>query len=434
MFPFQSHVVAWALDKQRCAIFADCGLGKTLMQIEWARSVATRTNMPVIILAPLAVAAQTVREGVRFGIPVEYAPTPDARKGAPIVVTNYERLPRWRDVIGDFAGVVLDESSILKAFMGQTRNDIIKAFCATPYRLACTATPSPNDHTELGNHSEFLGVLPRADMLARWFVNDLSQPIDPWRLKRHAVTPFWEWVTSWAVCASRPSDIGNYDDSMYMLPALTTPQSVVDVDITEGRQGTLFRMQGASATGINAERKITAPFRADRVAALVASEPAEPWLIWCDTNFDADAIRARIPEAVEVRGDATVEEKEAKLMGFVDGAVRVLITKPRIAGFGLNFQHCARIVFAGATYSFEQWYQAVRRCWRFGQARRVDAHMVCGSTEVHVIDALSRKRREHELMQREMFAAARRAQRGEVRNGTYNPTRDARLPAFLQRT
>lgn len=433
LFPFQRSIVEWAVRRGRAALFEDCGLGKTLQQLAWAHQVMAHTDRPVIILAPLAVAGQTVREGERFGLPCVYAPTPDDwRADAPrVVITNYERLPAWLECSRDFAGVVLDESSILKSFMGKTKRTIIESFARTPYRLACTATPAPNDHQELGNHAEFLGAATNVEMLSRWFVNDLGDT-GTWRLKAHAVEDFWDWVCSWAAMCGKPSDIG-YSDAGYALPSLNICRHIVDVDVTENRgAGELFRKVDLSATSLHVEKRISAPARAARVASLVASEPDEPWVVWCETNYEADVLCASIKEAVDVRGNDSATHKERALRDFTDGKIRVLVTKPDIAGFGLNWQHCARVAFVGATYSFESYYQAIRRCWRFGQDRPVNCHVVMAATEEAIWTTVARKQSDHLKMQESMFAAARRAHARHALDGRYNPRNIMRIPAWLR--
>lgn len=434
LFPFQRDIVAWALRRGRAAIFADTGLGKTAMQLEWARVVcdhlrAAGGNPRVLILAPLAVSQQTVREGAKFGIEVRYcADQSEVRDG--ITITNYERLGKFDRHA--FGGVVLDESSILKSFMGATKRALVDAFAETPYRLACTATPAPNDHLELGNHSEFLGVLTSHEMLARWFLPDTST-FGTYRLKGHAVVPFWDWVSSWARCIGKPSDMGaHYSDAGYVLPGLEIAQHGLDVDVTTDRGALLFRVPEMSATAVHKEKRRTVQARAAKVAELVAAEPSEPWLIWCETDYEADALTALLPEACEVRGSDSLEAKESGLLGFADGAHRVLITKAKIAGFGLNFQRCARVAFVGPTFSYESFYQSIRRCYRFGQRRHVIAHVVMGKTESGVFDVMLRKAADHESMKAEMFNAARRAQAKEdERKHAYRPTVKATFPAWL---
>lgn len=407
LFAFQRAMVEWALARGRAALFADTGLGKTRMQLVWAHHVALHTGGRVLILAPLSVAQQTAREASAIGIACTVAREPGELPDTGIAITNYDRLDKFDTSL--FAGVVLDESSILKAFMGATKQALVDAFAGTRYRLACTATPAPNDHMELGNHSEFLGILSGSQMLMRWFINDTTT-FGTYRLKGHAVGPFWDWVGSWARCVGLPSDLGPYSDDGYVLPPLTLHRHAVDVDVTGERGGQLFRTPELSATSFHAERKRTVGERAAEVARIVEREPAEPWIVWADTDYDADALLALMPYAVDVRGSHKLELKEARLAAFGSGASRVLVTKPSIAGFGLNWQHCARIAFVGPSFSYEAFYQAVRRCWRFGQARPVECHVVFAKTEASVWDVVSRKADDHAAMKTHMFAASRRAQ------------------------
>ncbi len=426
LFPFQHDIVEWALERGRAAIFAECGLGKTAMQLEWARHVAERG--PVLILAPLAVAQQTVREGKRFGVDVVYARDTDAAGDAPIAITNYERLDRFD--LRKYSGVVLDESSILKSFMGATKRALVDACREVPFRLACTATPAPNDHLELGNHAEFLGVMQSHEMIARWFINDTST-FGTYRLKGHAVEAFWDWVASWAMCVGAPSDLG-HDDADFALPELRLVPHRLEVDLLEDRGATLFRIPELSATAVHKEKRRTIAARAARLAELVGAEPNEQWLVWCETDYEADALRAAMPDAVEVRGSHTLERKEAAALGFVDGNVRVLISKPSIFGFGLNFQQCARAAFVGATFSYETFYQAIRRCWRFGQKRPVDVHVTMASTEASVWSILSAKRDGHDEMRAQMSAAMRRARARDAHLRRYVPAAPMRIPRWLR--
>lgn len=430
LFPFQKDVVAWALRRGRAALFEDCGLGKTIQQLEWSRCVAEHTGGRVLILAPLAVSGQTVREGKKFGIDVAYARGQGGATGA-VTITNYEMLDHFDP--GAFAGVVLDESSIVKAYTGATKTKLLERFAATPYRLACTATPAPNDHLELGNHAEFLGILTSHEMIARWFINDTST-FGTYRLKGHAVVPFWDWVSSWARCVGKPSDLGMaYSDDGYTLPDLKLTKHALEVDVTAGRGEMLFRAPDLSATSVHKEKRLTVRTRAAKVAELVRAEPDEQWLLWCETDYEADALREALPEATDVRGSDKLETKEAALLGFAAGDVRILLTKPRLAGFGMNFQNCARVAFIGPTFSFEQYYQATRRVHRFGQRRRVEVHVVMAQTEIEIWSILLRKAADHDAMKVSMFEAMRRAQAKEDRSAVaYCPTVKAKFPEWLK--
>lgn len=429
LFPFQQQAVRWALAGGRRALFMDTGLGKSRMQLAWADHVANHTGGRVLILAPLAVGPQTVREADAVGLAgVRFARRPEDADDARIIVTNYDNLDKFSRI--DVFGVVLDESSILKSFMGATKLQLCELFSRTPYRLACTATPAPNDHLELGNHSEFLGILSSHQMIARWFINDPSQ-MGIYRLKGHAKDHFWKWVASWALCAGRPSDVGQYEDTGYDLPALRLHRHTVEVDIVDGREeGALFRLAALSATNIHKEKRRTALARAAHVGSLVAAEPDESWLIWCETDYEADALATTIPTAVEVSGSMHPDTKAERLVNFANCG-GILITKPKIAGFGMNFQRCARVVFAGGSYSYEAFYQAVRRSWRFGQVRPVDVHVVMAITEQHLWDIVSCKSSGHEDMKQAMFIASRLAQSQHSAMRDYHPAYDATIPSWL---
>jgi hypothetical protein len=429
----QRHAVEFALRAGCAALFLDTGLGKTLCALEWGRVVVEHTGRPVLMLAPLAVAAQHEREAVKFGIDAKSIREPDQIDGARIYITNYDRMSKFDP--DQFSGVILDESSIIKSFSGQTTRALIAAFKHTPFRLCCTATPAPNDHAELGQHSEFLGVMSQSQMLTRWFIHD-SADTGTWKMKGHAVKDFWNWVASWARCVSKPSDLGFSDDG-YNLPALNMQRHIVEADrsIDTGAekdgQARLFRMPDTSATSIHREKRMTTDARADVIAALVAKEPDEAWVIWCDTDYEADALASRIPGAVEVRGSMPPELKEANLTAFSTGQARVIITKPSIAGFGLNWQHAARMAFVGLSFSYESFYQAVRRCWRFGQARPVDVHVACADTEESIWQIVSRKAGDHNAMKTEMTAAMSRASRSVPEQAPYQPAKPLTLPKWI---
>lgn len=393
LFPFQRDIVRWALARGKAAIFADCGLGKTSMQLDWARHVCEQAGGDVLILAPLAVAQQTRREGAKFDIPVTFCRTQaDVQRG--INVTNYEMLSHFYPA--SFAGIVLDESSLLKAYDGKTRNALIAAFRDTPYRLACTATPAPNDHMELGNHAEFLGVMNRVEMLASFFVHDGGQT-SRWRLKGHAASEFWRWVCSWAVLLRRPSDLG-YEDRDFMLPPLIIEQHTVE---SPPAAGLLFAVAALTLAERRAARSASIDRRVTACANLVNGND-ENWLIWCDLNAEANALAAEIRGAVQIAGSDPVAVKEDRLLAFASGQIRVLVTKPSIAGWGLNFQHCHNVAFVGLSDSYEQYYQAIRRVWRFGQRHPVRCHVITSQAEGAVVANIERKEQEARTMAEEM--------------------------------
>jgi hypothetical protein len=405
LFPHQRDLVSWALRRGRAAIFADTGLGKTAMQLEWARHVSARRG-PVLILAPLAVAEQTVREGERFGAPVVYA---REAVESPITITNYEMLAHFDAT--RYAGIVLDESSILKAYDGKTRTAIIDAFARTPFRLACTATPAPNDHTELGNHSEFLGIKSRVEMLAEYFVHD-GGSTQSWRLKGHAQDVFWRWVCTWGAVVRMPSDLG-HDDGGFALPPLEMHEHVIPVDHADAQsQGLLFVPDAVSLSDQRATRRMTLERRVAEAARI--ADGGEPVLIWCELNAEGDALEQAIPGAVQVRGSDDAAVKTERLLGFASGKHRALVTKPSIAGFGMNWQHCARVVFVGASHSYEQTYQAIRRCWRFGQKRPVHVHVIRAENEGAIVANFRRKEADAARLQDSMVEHMRAMQRQEV--------------------
>jgi hypothetical protein len=401
MKPFQKAVTAWSIRLGRSAIFAGTGLGKTLCQLEYARHVVDQRNCKALILAPLAVSHQTVSEGEKFGIEVNLCRSDfSARKG--INITNYEMMDKFN--ASEFDCIILDESSLLKSIAGKIKQKIIDTYQYTPYRLACTATPAPNDHMELGNHSEFLSVLPQEEMLTKFFFHD-SGKTQSWKLKNNARDQFWKWVCSWAACYDKPSDIG-FDDDGYNLPPLNMVQHVVEVDATRDSGGMLFRQAELSATTLSRENRLTLASRVAR-AAEIATRDKETYVVWCELNDEANALRRAIPDAVEIRGSDSTGKKEETLNAFARGQIRVLITKPKIAGFGLNWQHCHNTIFVGMNYKYEAMYQAIRRFWRFGQIYPVDVHLIMAETEGPVLHAIQRKQANHEAMKREMLAAMR---------------------------
>lgn len=389
LFPFQRDIVHWALRKGRAAIFCDCGMGKTIMQLEFARHIQGQT----LILAPLAVAQQTVREAEKFGIEAVYSRKPVDDQ---ITVTNYEMLEHFDPA--RYAAIVLDESSILKSFDGTFRNEIITAFRATPFRLACTATPAPNDYMELGNHSEFLGALTRTEMLSTFFVHD-GGDTSKWRVKRHARSEFWRWVCTWAVMMRKPSDLGYNDDGFILPPIHVHDIAVEAINLDAGR---LFAMPAATLQERRQARAGSVEERAEQVSRLVESKPGQPWLIWCNLNVESTEALERIIGAVEIRGSDSREEKERRMLAFSSGEIRVLVTKPSICGWGMNWQHCPNVVFLGLSDSYEQFYQAVRRCWRFGQTKPVHCYIVTSTNEGAVTENIKRKERDAAQMAEEM--------------------------------
>jgi hypothetical protein len=386
LYDFQRELVTWALKKGRAAIFADCGLGKTPMQLVWADNVARHAKKPVLILTPIAVGLQTIKEGEKFGI--ECARSLDGRVASHLTITNYERLHKFDP--GDFAGVVCDESSILKNFDGKTRGAVTDFLRKIPYRLLCTATAAPNDYIEFGTSSEALGGLGYMDMLGMFFKNDENSlhPIhigSKWRFKPHAERPFWRWMCSWARAIRKPSDLG-YADGQFILPKLTISQHVVKA--SRPMDGYLFVIPANGLDEQRRERRHTIRERCERVASLV--QTGEPAVIWCHLNHEGDLLEDLIPDAVQVSGADSDDAKEEKLDAFTRGQVRVMITKPKIAGFGLNWQHC-RHVLMFPSHSFEQYYQSVRRCWRFGQTQPVTVDIVTTEGEADVMQNLQRK-------------------------------------------
>lgn len=403
-FDWQRHVVAWSLQRGKAALFEDCGLGKTLQQLIWADEVSRYINKPVLIVAPLAVAPQTKSEGRKFGIAVNICEKKaDVMNG--VNITNYEKLDKFD--AGVFGGVVLDESSILKSYMGKTKRMIIDKFADCPYRLACTATPAPNDLMELLNHAEFLGIMKSSEALAMWFIADQSES-GKYRLKGHAERNFWQWVSSWAVCISKPSDIG-YSDEGYDLPPLTEIDEVVGNSDSLGAFEDIARHVDTSATGYHRERRHTLQARCEKTAEIVLSD-ADQHVIWCGMNDEADELKRLLPEAVEIRGNDKATKKEQAAVDFVKGNIRILISKPTIFGYGLNFQNCHKSTFCGMDYSFENYYQAVRRFYRFGQTSPVEITRVLGDTEMNILNTINRKANMKLHMQHSMAEAMREFQ------------------------
>jgi len=396
LYEWQAKIVKWAVKRGRVALFEECGLGKTIQQIEWASQVVRSTCSSVLILCPLAVSHQTIIEGCDRGVKITALKEVEHFGGPGIYITNYEKLEKILEIVPSFSGVVLDESSILKGLTGKTRWMLTEVFSNTPYRLCCTATPAPNDFTELGQHAEFLGVSKYSEMLAEYFINDTFDT-GTWRLKKHAVDTFWKWVASWAACVTKPSDIG-FSDEGYDLPPVTVHDVIVPVD-HRGEPGgeELFAFTTPSATQIHAHNRKTAKERCEAAAEIV-NQSEEQFVVWCESNIESDLLSKLIPEAVEVKGSDSSDRKEERLNGFSSGKYRVIITKPSIAGFGLNWQHCRNDVYVGLSYSFESFYQASKRIHRFGQKRPINRYIIQTDSENGVIQALQRKQNHHNEM------------------------------------
>jgi superfamily II DNA or RNA helicase len=389
--PFQSDLVAWALKRGRGAIFAATGLGKTRMQIEWARHIDGR----VLVLAPLAVAQQTVAEARAIGVDACVARDDFGVAETGITITNYDRLHKFDT--SRFAGVVLDESSIIKHHDAKTLGRMLDAFRDTPFKLCATATPAPNDFTELGTHAEFLGVCSREEMLAEFFCHD-GGDTSVWRLKGHAKTAFWRWVATWGALVRAPSDLG-YEDGAYALPPLHYHEHLIKLSQEEVfAAGQLFAQEAAGLMARRQARRDSLDKRVEQCAEVVNSEPGEPWVVWCDLNDESKALTKAIPGAIEITGSMNIEAKEAALIAFGKGERRVLVSKPRICGFGLNWQHAARMGFVGVTDSWEALFQAIRREWRFGQKRDVHVHLFASEAEGAVLKNLRRKGEAAEAM------------------------------------
>lgn len=400
---WQAELVQWAARIGRAAIWADTGLGKTLMQVEWTRHVTG--DGYGLIVAPLAVCHQTAREAARIGVDANYVRGPEQMDGPGIYITNYEMVQHFDP--STFRAVVLDEASILKQSDGKTRTMLIQHFEHVPYRLACTATPAPNDPEELTNQAEFLGHMSRVHMLAAYFIHDDTG----WRLKGHARRPMMQWMATWAVALRKPSDLGYVDDG-YDLPGLEVIPHLIEVPIEA--EGQLFPTDLGGVGGRARVRQETLPDRCQRAAELVAAEPDEPWLLWCGLNAEAAELARIIPGAVNVDGSWSPEDKAQALLDFADGKITRLITKPSIAAMGLNWQHCARMAFVGLSDSYEQYYQAIRRCYRYGQTRVVNAHVVLSDLEGQIAVNIARKEREANHITAALVDEMRRNRQGEI--------------------
>lgn len=423
LFPFQKLCVDFALRCGSAGNFLSTGLGKTACELEWSAHAAEASNGKALILAPLSVGWQIAKEAKHWGYDARVIREQDEAKSG-INICNYDRMDKLDPA--SFGAVALDESSILKSFGGKTARGLIESFADHRFRLSATATPAPNDHMELGQQSDFLGVMPSSEMLMRWFINDTSTASQQWRLKKHAVNDFWDWCASWSRMAEMPSDLGGSDKG-FVLPEMKIIRHRAEASPIKGSD--LFGMVDMSATTMHDVKRKTANNRAQAVAELIDGK--EPWVIWCDTDYEAEAIKALLPDASEVRGSHSPEQKENTLRAFADGSVSTLITKPSICGFGLNWQHCARTAFVGRTFSYEAWYQAVRRFWRFGQKREVQVHLIVAEGEEAIARVIDRKADDHVTMKNAMRAAMLRASEKSVaRKTSYVAKHKARVPAW----
>lgn len=402
LYDFQKDIVRWALKKGKACIFADCGLGKTPMQLSWAYQVHKLTGGKILILAPLAVADQTKREAEKFGYVAKVVEKQeDCISG--INITNYEKLDRF--IANEFVGIVLDESSILKSYSGKVRTGIIQNFHEVPYKLACTATPAPNDYMELGNHSEFCGVMTRAEMLSMFFVHD-GGDTSKWRLKGHAEDVFWQWLATFSVFVDNPNNIG-YEIDGYNLPPINIQEITVDGEAPTTEKLTLTERRQA--------RKDSLQLRCEQAAQLV-NDSDEQWLVWCDLNDESHKLHKLINDSVEVQGGDKDTHKSSSMLKFGKGEIKCLVTKPRIAGFGMNWQSCHNMIFTGLSDSYEQFYQALRRCWRFGQEKPVNVYIIISEKEGCVKENIERKQKDFLKMQSEMTELTKEITKKELRS------------------
>lgn len=429
LFQHQSALTAWALRRGRAAIFADTGLGKMRMELAWADAVRKYTGRPIMVHTPLAVAAQLAAEAAKMGIFTKVC-----REASDLIdginIANYERLHKFDSSI--FGGVVLDESGCIKHHDTRTFKALTDAYAETPFKLPATATPAPNDWTELGTHAEFLGVCTRAEMLAEFFTHD-GGDTSVWRLKGHARQIFWRWVATWGAMIRKPSDLG-FDDGAYALPPLHLHEHQVAYEMPFN--GMLFATEAQTLSERREARRASMEDRVRACASMVNAD-REPWVVWCDLNAEGDALTNAIEGAVQISGSDDIDSKESRLIDFAEGRTRVLVSKPSICGYGLNWQHAARMAFVGVTDSYEAFYQAVRREWRFGQSRDVHVHIFASKAEGAVVANLKRKEREAAAMADALSAETRDAVMAEVLGtirdtNPYNPVRRVEVPAFLE--
>jgi len=431
LFDWQKPVVRWALKKGRAALFLDTGLGKTVQQLEWASQVCKKTGGNVLVLTPLAVAQQTVAEAVKHEIetPVRFCHDRSEVDGG-ISITNYQKLDRF--CVEDFDGIVLDESSILKSIGGKTKEKLIESFQQTPYRLACTATPAPNDFMELGNHCDFLGVMTRGEMLSMYFVHDGGDTAK-WRLKGHAESKFWEFMASWSVMIRKPSDIG-FTDEGYNLPPLNFHTHEVQTSEKPADYGLLFHEEAKTLGDQRHVRRTTINDRCKLAASL--HDGTKQTLVWCELNKESDTVKSMIDGSINVEGSMKDDKKESALLGFSAGEIECLVTKPKIAGHGMNWQNCNRMIFLGLSHSFEQFYQSVRRCYRFGQTQPVDVHIVTTDRDAGILENIKRKQADADKMAEGMIAAMSDITSRVIRSTAniktdYVPKAEMIVPRFL---
>jgi superfamily II DNA or RNA helicase len=423
LFDFQKDIVTWALKRGRACIFADCGMGKTPMQLEWAKHVPG----DVLIFAPLAVSEQTVREGEKFGVHVEYSG--DGTKRGKVTITNYERMEKFNPA--DFNAVILDESSIIKSYNGKYRTELVEKWSVVPFRLACTATPAPNDFMELGNHAEFAGAMKRTEMLSMFFIHDGAET-SKWVLHGHAESKFWEWVCSWAVMIQKPSDLG-YKDDNFILPKLNIKQMAVES--LDAPEGFLFAMEAQTLGERQRARRVSIDVRSKELAGIVNASN-EQWVIWVNLNDEGDTITSMIPGAIQISGADSNERKIKAIHDFLAGDIRILVSKVSIFGYGINMQCCHNTAFLGLSDSYEDFYQAVRRHWRFGQKEEVNCYIITADTEGAVVQNIRRKEKDAERMAREMVKNMQSLNeqniKGIIRTKTgYDPKIVMALPDWL---
>lgn len=428
IFPFQRDLVLWALKRGRAALFCDTGLGKTIMQLTWAYAVQDETSKNVLIVAPLCVAQQTVREGKKFGIDVEYIREPKFCN-ARIHITNYEMLKNFNP--DDYGAIVLDESSILKGMDGKFRKYVTDFASTIPYRLSCTATPSPNDFMELGTQSEFLGIMSQTEMLAMFFIHD-GEDTSKWRLKGHGKRKFWEWLATWACVIRSPTDLG-YDATGYDLPPIEYHEHIIETEPT----ASLFVEVAQGLQERNKARKDSVRDRVQIAVDAVNAMEGQPVVVWCNLNEESQMLSDSLPSLVEVAGADTPAHKEKAAIDFVDGAAQGIISKPSIYGFGLNWQHCNQMVFVGLSDSWEKYYQAIRRCWRFGQTKTVHVHIISADTEGGVVANIKRKEKQNRELSEQMVSLMREFMEKEIKGSRiekteYNPSNILKHPSFLR--